>query len=147
MAILRFFFLLLMTSNLWAANSASAPAADASLVGSLLQVMLALGFVIALIICAAWLMRRFSFAQRIAGKQMQVISAVMVGQKERVVIVEVRDQWLVLGVTPNNVNLLSTLSKPEVDTTAAPTPIPFTDWLARAMQKRASKPVARSEPL
>ena len=137
MAILRFFLFLTLSSSIWAAGSASAiPAADASIVGQLVQVLLALGFVLCLIVMAAWLMRRFSFAPGMAGKQMQVVSAVMVGQKERVVIVEVRDQWLVLGVTAQNVNLLSTLTKPEESAVQINTPVPFTDWLARTMQKR-----------
>lgn len=121
--------------------AASAPVhADVSLVGSMLQVVLALAVVLGLIVGSAWLMRRFSLLPNAAGKQMRVVSGLMVGQRERVVLVEVRDQWLVLGVTAQNVNLLSTMPKPiEADMPAAPSLPPFADWLSRALQKRGDK--------
>lgn len=121
--------------------AASAPAhAEVSLAGSMLQVVLALALVLGLIVGVAWLMRRFSLLPNAAGKQMRVVSGLMVGQRERVVLVEVRDQWLVLGVTAQNVNLLSTMPKP-VDAEVPPAaPMPaFADWLSRALQKRGDK--------
>ena len=36
----------------------------------------------------------------------------MVGPKERVVLIEVGDTWLLLGVAASNVSLLHTLPKP-----------------------------------
>lgn len=119
-------------------QAAIVPAADTSLVGSMIQVVLALALVLCLIVAAAWLMRRFSLAPRSGNGQMRVVSGVMVGQRERVVIVEVGEQWLVLGVTAQNVNLLSHLPKPENATSENVTPPPFADWLARALQKRIS---------
>lgn len=119
-----------------AAAAASAPAAEASMLGSLAQVVFALGLVLGLIVLAAWLMRRFSLMPRATGGLLRVVSGVMIGQRERVVIVEVRDQWLVLGVTSQSVNLLSSIPKPEeAEATQAASP-PFADWLARALQKR-----------
>lgn len=116
--------------------SASVPAAEPSLAGSMLQVFLVLVFVLGLIVAAAWLMRRFSLLPTAAGGHLRVVSGVMVGQRERVVIVEVRDQWLVLGVTAQNVNLLSSLPKPE-DASALPSGAPpFAEWLGRALQKK-----------
>ena len=44
---------------------------------------------------------------------LRVVSGVMVGQRERVVVVEVQGKWLVLGVAAQSVNLLCTLDKPE----------------------------------
>ena len=40
---------------------------------------------------------------------MKVVSSTSVGQRERVVVVEVAGQWLVLGVTPQNIHTLHTL--------------------------------------
>ena len=118
--------------------AASAPArVEPSLAGGMLQVALALIAVLGLIMAAAWLMRRFSMLPQSAGRQMRVVSGVMVGQRERVVLLEVRDQWLVLGVTAQNVNLLSAMPKPaDADAPAGQSMPPFADWLARALQKR-----------
>lgn len=124
-----------------AVAAASSPAsAEVSIAGSMLQVVLALGLVLALIVAAAWIARRFSLLPRSAGGQMRVVSGLMVGQRERVVLVEVRDQWLVLGVTSQSVNLLSTMPKPaDADLPQQVLP-PFADWLSRALQKRIGNP-------
>ncbi len=104
--------------------------------GSMLQVFLVLIFVLGLIIAAAWLMRRFSLLPTAASGHLRVVSGVMVGQRERVVIVEVQGQWLVLGVTAQNVNLLSSLPKPEDAASLPSNTPPFAEWLGRALQKR-----------
>ncbi len=131
---------------LFAYSSASVPvAAPVSYASSMIQVIFALGLVLALIVAAAWLVRRFSLLPRAAGGQLRVVSGLMVGQRERVVIVEVRDQWLVLGVTSQHVNLLSTLQKPvDAQATQADLP-PFADWLSRALQKRTGNQPAVPE--
>ena len=67
------------------------------------------------------------------------------GANDGLLIVEVRDQWLVLGVTSQHVNLLSTLQKPvDAQATQADLP-PFADWLSRALQKRTGNQPAVPE--
>ncbi len=110
--------------------------ADSSMLGSMLQVVLALGLVLGLIVLAAWLVRHFSLLPRQAGGVMRVVSGVMIGQRERVVVVEIRDQWLVLGVTPQSINLLSNMPKPEGAELDEVQPTAFANRLARALQQR-----------
>ena len=43
---------------------------------------------------------------------LRIVGGAMVGPKERVVLVEVGDTWLLLGVAASSVNLLHTLPKP-----------------------------------
>ena len=43
------------------------------------------------------------------GHLVKVVSSAALGQRERVVVVEVGGQWLVLGVTSSQVNMLHTL--------------------------------------
>lgn len=115
---------------LWAAPAAPQP----SLLGHTLQAVLALALVLGLIIASAWLMRRFSLLPSAMGGQMRVVSGVMVSNRERVVIVEVRDTWLVLGVGGQSVNLLHTMPRP--DDVAQTPPAPFADWLQQALTKK-----------
>ena len=125
--------------SVWANANASAVnlgQASSSTVGSLLQVVLALAVVLGLILGAGWLMRRFSLVPGASSGQLRVISGVMVGPKERVVIVEVQNQWLVLGVTGAQVNLLHTLDKPENYQATTATAPPFAQWLQAAIEKR-----------
>lgn len=67
-------------------------------------------------------MRRLGFApQARNNKLLNVKASCQVGQRERVVIVEVDNTWLVLGVTAQQVTQLHTLTRPVVDeATAAP---------------------------
>ncbi|HEX7864174.1 MAG TPA: flagellar biosynthetic protein FliO [Variovorax sp.] len=84
-----------------------APAAVGA--SGLLQAGFGMAVVVGLIFLCAWLARRFGL-QRLGGGQMvKVVSSAAVGQRERVVVVEVADTWLVLGVTPSQVNTLHTL--------------------------------------
>ncbi|UGA40884.1 flagellar biosynthetic protein FliO [Chromobacterium haemolyticum] len=59
----------------------------------------------------AWLFKRLSGGMLGASNRLKVVSGTMVGPKERVVIVELEGEWLVLGVTPQQVNLLSKLPR------------------------------------
>ncbi|AHM73424.2 flagellar biosynthetic protein FliO [Yersinia hibernica] len=97
------------------------PAAPALPAGSVLtQVGSVLGGILLLILFAAWLVRRLGFApQARNNKLLNVRASCQVGQRERVVIVEVDNTWLVLGVTAQQVTQLQTLPRPAVDETSA----------------------------
>ncbi|MBS0339475.1 MAG: flagellar biosynthetic protein FliO [Proteobacteria bacterium] len=91
---------------------ASAPAAGATGAvgaGGLMQAVLGMACVLGLILACAWLARRFGLQRLGGGNVVKVVSSTSVGQRERVVVVEVAGQWLVLGVTPQNINALHTL--------------------------------------
>jgi flagellar protein FliO/FliZ len=75
----------------------------------LLQAGLGLGLVLAMIFGCAWLARRFGLQAGGSGRLLKVVSSAMVGQRERVVIVEVGGQWLVLGVAAGQVRALHTM--------------------------------------
>ncbi|MCG8158128.1 flagellar biosynthetic protein FliO [Brenneria goodwinii] len=76
--------------------------------GALLtQIGSVLAGILLFILLIAWLMRKLGFAPTAkSNRLLKVVSACQVGQRERVVIVEVDENWLVLGVTAQNVNLL-----------------------------------------
>jgi flagellar protein FliO/FliZ len=75
----------------------------------LLQAGFGMAAVVGLIFLCAWLARRFGLQRLGGGQLVKVVSSAMVGQRERVVVVEVGGQWLVLGVTGSQVNMLHTL--------------------------------------
>jgi flagellar protein FliO/FliZ len=86
---------------------------EASGLSSALQVVLGLAAVMGAIAVAAWLMRKYAPGMRGAGGLVRVVGGVMVGPRERVVVVEVAGTWLVLGVTGTQVNALHALPRPE----------------------------------
>jgi flagellar protein FliO/FliZ len=99
---------------------------------SLLSVVTALAVVIGLILLAAWLLRRLPGAGLRAMPGLRVVASLAIGPRERVVLVDVGGQQLLLGVTAQNVNLLHTLSEPLLD---PPSAQGFADLLARLRHK------------
>ncbi|GER20007.1 flagellar biosynthetic protein FliO [Variovorax boronicumulans] len=87
----------------------------------LLQAGFGMAAVVGLIFLCAWLARRFGLQRLGGGQVVKVVSTAMVGPRERVVVVDVAGQWLVLGVTSNQVRTLHTL--PAQATPAAVTPL------------------------
>jgi flagellar protein FliO/FliZ len=82
-----------------------------STAGSLFQVFLGLIAVLLLIAGSAWIAKRMGVTRGGSSSVLNVISSASVGTRERVVIVEVGESWLVVGVAPGSVNALMTLPK------------------------------------
>ena len=101
--------LLSMTAPARAADAAPA----VSTAGSLLQVFIGLVAVLLLIVATAWVAKRLGVARGGASSLLHVVSSASVGARERVVVVEIGDSWLVVGVAPGSVNALMTLPKGE----------------------------------
>lgn len=113
----------------------SAGASTATSVVSLLQVFLALVIVLATIWGFAWLMRRFTPGQAGGAGALKVVGGVMVGPRERLVIVELGDTWLLLGVAAGHVSLVHTLPRPaDVPAGTGPAGGGFSRALQRALR-------------
>ena len=94
------------------AGFASSAQAAQSVASSVLPMLLSLILILGGFIGVAWLVRRYLPG---VGKQgvVKVVGATMVGPRERVVVVEVDDTWLLLGVGAGQVRLLDKRAKPE----------------------------------
>jgi flagellar protein FliO/FliZ len=99
----------------------AAPAEPAiSAAGSLLQVFIGLVAVLLLIAGTAWAAKRLGVTHGGSPGLLHVVGSASVGTRERVVVVEVGDSWLVVGVAPGSVNALMTLPKGELQSAATP---------------------------
>ena len=112
-----------------ALSAAQAPAASDA--GGVAQVVLGLAVVLALIVGSLWLLKRLSAPRGAAGGLLKVITAVAVGPRERVVVVEVGDVWLILGVAPGQISALQQIPRQEI---RSPTPSAATDFGVRLRQ-------------
>lgn len=123
------------------ASQAIPPPPDSPLsLGGMVQVFLGLLVVLAAVAATAWLLRRFSFGQQAVGGAVRVIGGVALGQRERLVLVEIGETWLVLGVAPGQVNALHSLPRPADIPAAAPETEPgFAARIAQAMRKHPVK--------
>jgi flagellar protein FliO/FliZ len=124
----------------------SAPAA-----GSLIQTILALCAVLGLLAVLAWFMKRYG-PKAIAGSaHVRLVGALNLGGRERIMVVEVGDQWIVVGASPGRVNALATMPRQagvDAGTAAAanaslhphqPPASSFAEWLKQTIDKRNAK--------
>ncbi|HVY08472.1 MAG TPA: flagellar biosynthetic protein FliO [Burkholderiales bacterium] len=113
-----------------------APAAVGT--GSVLQVLLGLAVVLAMVFAAAWAMRRFDPNAATGGNALRVVAGTSVGSRERVVVLELDDTWLVVGVAPGRVSSLHNMPKPQNFQAAAQAmpASPFANWLKQTLEKR-----------
>jgi flagellar protein FliO/FliZ len=138
----RVTFRSLVVNLLLPISAAAADAPTAAPAGSTTQMLLGLLLVLAAVVAAGWLARRFVPRHPAAGTALRVVAGTAVGQRERVVVVEVGSTWIVVGVAPGNVRALHTL--PRIDTPppaqgpAAREP-GFADWLRQFTEKRGGR--------
>lgn len=97
------------------AASDQAPIAGTTPFISFLQVLFGLGLVLAAIAGTAWLLKRLGPGQVSAAGALRVVGGVAVGPKERVVLVDVGDTRLVLGVAPGHISTLHQMPRPVDD--------------------------------
>ena len=115
----------------------AADAADLAPDGAgLLRATLGLALVLALIFAVGWVMRRIAPTRAGGTGPVRVVGSQAVGTRERVVLLEVGDQWLVVGVAPGNVRGLATLPRGELPPAPASPATAFTTLLARARGRR-----------
>lgn len=104
----------------FAAPKANEPATAVG-AGGLAQVTLSLLLVLAAVFAAAWVVRRLRGFGKFNNGALQVITEIAVGTKERVVLIQVGTQQLLIGVAPGRVSTLHVLSEPVSTTTTTGT--------------------------
>ncbi len=76
------------------------------------QIMLSLVLVLLIIFLAAWVLRRYSRFPGVADGNLKVIGALSVGQRERILLLQVGQEQIVVGVTSNKITTLHQLEEP-----------------------------------
>lgn len=103
----------LLASTLLGVGKAAAPVGQhAASAPGLFGAVLALLAVLALVVGLGWLLKRLPGSGFRPADGMKLVASLSVGAKERVVVVEVNGQQLLLGVTAGSINALHTLSEP-----------------------------------
>ncbi|WP_245725448.1 flagellar biosynthetic protein FliO [Pandoraea oxalativorans] len=116
---------LLPVSMAHAQGTASQAAAVPSLGGAgIVQTGFGLVLVLALLFGLAWLAKRFGLQRPLGGGNVRIVGSAAVGQRERVVVVEVAGDWVVLGVAPGQVRSLHVIDADRVADHVADSPAP-----------------------
>ncbi|MBI6550496.1 flagellar biosynthetic protein FliO [Xenorhabdus lircayensis] len=108
---------------------------------TLMQISSALGGVLLLIFFLTWLVRRLGLApaKNKNHRLLNVKASCSLGPKERVVVVEIEDNWLVLGVTSQQINMLYQIPAPpdNAEKDAVLKSLPFGQMLKNTLQRKS----------
>ena len=120
------------------ATAVTAPTAQGNGMNAMtiMNVFGSLIIVLGLLFGLAWLYKKL--ALKLPGSShIKIVSSVMLGPRERILVIEVQGKQRVLGVTSNQINMLFELDQPLVDDQVVP------DWRTQfqaLLQKQKSKP-------
>lgn len=89
-----------------------AQAVGSSLGGQLTQLVLGLLLVVGLIFVLAWLMRRVQRVGPGNGQVIEMIGSRALGTRDRLVLVQVGEEQILLGITPGRITPLHVLKTP-----------------------------------
>ncbi len=109
-------------------------AAPGSLGGQLAQMVLGLLLVVSLIFFLAWLLRRMQGAAPKGGQVIEVIGSRAIGPRDRLLLVQVGKEQILLGHSPGSIKALHVLAEPvEVPASARPATPEFAQRLLELM--------------
>lgn len=109
---------------------------------SFLQGLIGLSVVVALIIAAAFVLKRLNVVGSPANAAgMKIVAGLSVGPRERILLLEIGDSWVVVGVTASQMRTLHTLPKGEVsgDSQATRVPAVFDRLLAQVGRRNDAR--------
>ncbi|GGC75380.1 flagellar biosynthetic protein FliO [Marinobacter halophilus] len=108
------------------AEESAAPAAgDAArnapdTVGTVVSLGVGLLAVVAVIYGCAWLIRRMNGMTGMNNNAIKVVSVMAIGARERIALIEVGGQQILLGITPSAIRTLQVFDEPVVDAANPP---------------------------
>ncbi|MFG0321242.1 MULTISPECIES: flagellar biosynthetic protein FliO [Pseudomonas] len=96
-----------------AATPAATPAAQpGSLGGQLAQMVLGLLLVVGLIFFLAWLLRRLQSTAVKGGQVIEIVGSRAIGPRDRLLLVQVGKEQILIGHTPGSIEALHVLAEP-----------------------------------
>jgi len=115
---------LTLASPMWAEEAGKTvqelPARAPDTMGTLVSLGLGLIAVIALIYGCAWIIRRMNGMTGMNNNAIKVVSVMALGARERLALIEVGGQQILLGITPSAIRTLHVFDEPVVDANNPP---------------------------
>lgn len=94
--------------------------------------------IVALIFLLAWLMKKFNLNQQSQSGLIRIIAGLSIGTRDRIVLLQIGEEQILLGLTPGRIEKLHTLAQPlEVSGEQAVT-ASFASKINRLMGERES---------
>lgn len=115
------------------AASAEAPGVSSA---AILQMLLGLLLVIGVLFIGAFFLRKLNGGMNFGNTgPMRIVGGLMISTRERIVLIEVGDAWIVIGIVPGQIKTLHTLQKGELPV-ANPGEKSFTQWLKQFSDRK-----------
>jgi len=107
---------------------------------AMLQMVLGLLLVIGVLFLGAFFLRKINGGLNFGNAgPMRVVGGLMISTRERIVLVEIGDEWIVIGVVPGQIKTLHTLPKGELPVSNAGDK-PFAQWLKQFSERKHESP-------
>ncbi|MCP4429465.1 MAG: flagellar biosynthetic protein FliO [Gammaproteobacteria bacterium] len=90
--------------------------------------------VVAIIFIVAWMLKRFNLTQQSQNGLIRVIAGLPLGTRDRIVLLQVGNEQILVGLSPGRIEKLHTLSAPVVDERKSET-TPFASKVNELMGK------------
>jgi flagellar protein FliO/FliZ len=107
--------------------------------GTMAQVALGLLFVLFLVVAVAWLLKRMGGLSITGNGALKILGGLSMGSRERVVLMQVGEEQLLIGVSPGRIQTLHVLDKPIRVDDKKNTESGFAERLNEALSRRRDK--------
>lgn len=114
---------------------AAEPLASAGMGGQVVQLVLGLLLVIGLIFLLAWVMRRVQQIVPRGGQVIKIVATQALGPRDRLVLVQVGGEQVLLGLTPGTITSLHVMKEPVHLPDAEPASTEFAQRLMELLGK------------
>lgn len=124
-----------LTMPSWAlADTSAVPGISA---GTIVQTLLALLVIVGLLAGTAWFARKVAGGRGFGQGGMKTLGGITLGPRERIVLVEVGDTWLVIGIVPGQIRTLHTMAKGTFidNANGGSADQPFAQWLKQIVER------------
>lgn len=103
----------------------------------LANIVVGLVFIVALILGVGWFMKRFNHGGMFTNAAaMKIVATLPLGARERLIVVDVSGQQILLGITATQINSLHVFSEPVITVTAPPAQSEFSQKLMSVLQQK-----------
>jgi flagellar protein FliO/FliZ len=103
---------------------------------AILQMLLGLTLIIGILFSGAYFLRKLNGGRSFGNTgPLRVVGGLMISARERIVLIEVGDAWIVVGVVPGQIKTLHTLPKGELPL-AKDNARPFSQWLKQITEHK-----------
>lgn len=117
----------------------SAPEAPGVSGSAIVQMLLGLVLIIGLLFLGAYVLRKLNGGRGFGQSgPLRIVGGLMIGPRERIVMIEVGENWIVVGIVPGQIKTLHTLPKGELPSAQGEAK-PFGQWLKQMSERNDAK--------